>query len=185
MTIKCDAAFDAAKLQRLQQGDGLTLSPQFESSVERARGTRDQRPEEGSGISRNNRLTARGLRPAVPPFRAPRRRAPRTRWRANKTGTHPGVRTLAGYADTSKHRRVRFLISLRSNKARCVSGCSGPSNPGYSRSLAHRVDGPNTLVRVTRGADRFRLIAAPWLVGSGRGHPRPFSGLLLQTKHVW
>ena len=32
-----------------------------------------------------------------------------------KTGTFSGVRTLAGYADTSKHRRVRFVISLRSN----------------------------------------------------------------------
>jgi D-alanyl-D-alanine carboxypeptidase/D-alanyl-D-alanine-endopeptidase (penicillin-binding protein 4) len=32
-----------------------------------------------------------------------------------KTGTVPGVRTLAGYADTSKHGRVRFVISLRSN----------------------------------------------------------------------
>jgi D-alanyl-D-alanine carboxypeptidase/D-alanyl-D-alanine-endopeptidase (penicillin-binding protein 4) len=26
-----------------------------------------------------------------------------------------GVRTLAGYADTSKHGRVRFVIALRSN----------------------------------------------------------------------
>jgi D-alanyl-D-alanine carboxypeptidase/D-alanyl-D-alanine-endopeptidase (penicillin-binding protein 4) len=32
-----------------------------------------------------------------------------------KTGTGPGVRTLAGYADTSKHGRVRFVISLRNN----------------------------------------------------------------------
>jgi D-alanyl-D-alanine carboxypeptidase/D-alanyl-D-alanine-endopeptidase (penicillin-binding protein 4) len=32
-----------------------------------------------------------------------------------KTGTFSGVRTLAGYADTSKHGRVRFVISLRSN----------------------------------------------------------------------
>ena len=33
----------------------------------------------------------------------------------NKTGTLEGVRTLAGYADTSRHGRVRFVISLRSN----------------------------------------------------------------------
>jgi hypothetical protein len=33
----------------------------------------------------------------------------------NKTGTLDGVRTLAGYADTSKHGRVRFVISLKSN----------------------------------------------------------------------
>jgi D-alanyl-D-alanine carboxypeptidase/D-alanyl-D-alanine-endopeptidase (penicillin-binding protein 4) len=33
----------------------------------------------------------------------------------NKTGTMEGVRTLAGYADTSSHWRVRFVISLTSN----------------------------------------------------------------------
>jgi serine-type D-Ala-D-Ala carboxypeptidase/endopeptidase (penicillin-binding protein 4) len=33
----------------------------------------------------------------------------------NKTGTMEGVRTLAGYSDTSSHGRVRFVISLRSN----------------------------------------------------------------------
>jgi serine-type D-Ala-D-Ala carboxypeptidase/endopeptidase (penicillin-binding protein 4) len=33
----------------------------------------------------------------------------------NKTGTLDGVRTLAGYADTSQHGRVRFVISLKSN----------------------------------------------------------------------
>jgi D-alanyl-D-alanine carboxypeptidase/D-alanyl-D-alanine-endopeptidase (penicillin-binding protein 4) len=32
-----------------------------------------------------------------------------------KTGTLDGVRTLAGYADTSKHGQVRFVISLKSN----------------------------------------------------------------------
>jgi serine-type D-Ala-D-Ala carboxypeptidase/endopeptidase (penicillin-binding protein 4) len=30
----------------------------------------------------------------------------------NKTGTMDGVRTLAGYADTSGHGRVHFVISL-------------------------------------------------------------------------
>ena len=33
----------------------------------------------------------------------------------NKTGTMEGVSTLAGYADTSRHGRVRFVISLTSN----------------------------------------------------------------------
>jgi D-alanyl-D-alanine carboxypeptidase/D-alanyl-D-alanine-endopeptidase (penicillin-binding protein 4) len=33
----------------------------------------------------------------------------------NKTGALEGVRTLAGYADTSGHGRVRFVISLTSN----------------------------------------------------------------------
>ena len=32
-----------------------------------------------------------------------------------KTGTFSGVRTLAGYADTSKHGRVRFVIALTGN----------------------------------------------------------------------
>ena len=34
---------------------------------------------------------------------------------SNKTGTMEGVRTLAGYADTSSHGQVRFVISLASN----------------------------------------------------------------------
>jgi serine-type D-Ala-D-Ala carboxypeptidase/endopeptidase (penicillin-binding protein 4) len=33
----------------------------------------------------------------------------------NKTGSIEGVRTLAGYADTSSHGRVRFVISLTGN----------------------------------------------------------------------
>jgi D-alanyl-D-alanine carboxypeptidase/D-alanyl-D-alanine-endopeptidase (penicillin-binding protein 4) len=33
----------------------------------------------------------------------------------NKTGTLEGVSTLAGYADTSSHDRVRFVISLATN----------------------------------------------------------------------
>ena len=32
-----------------------------------------------------------------------------------KTGTMDGVRTLAGYADTKSHGRVRVVISLKSN----------------------------------------------------------------------
>jgi len=33
----------------------------------------------------------------------------------NKTGTMDGLRTLAGYADTSAHGQVRFVISLARN----------------------------------------------------------------------
>jgi D-alanyl-D-alanine carboxypeptidase/D-alanyl-D-alanine-endopeptidase (penicillin-binding protein 4) len=33
----------------------------------------------------------------------------------NKTGTLARVSTLAGYADSSRHGRVRFVISLTSN----------------------------------------------------------------------
>jgi D-alanyl-D-alanine carboxypeptidase/D-alanyl-D-alanine-endopeptidase (penicillin-binding protein 4) len=32
-----------------------------------------------------------------------------------KTGTFSGVSTLAGYADTSEHGQVRFVIALTSN----------------------------------------------------------------------
>ena len=71
--------------------------------------------EEGSGISRDNRFTARGLAQVLhlfEPHATLLRRGDRTFF---KTGTFSGVRTLAGYADTSKHGRVRFVISLKSN----------------------------------------------------------------------
>jgi len=72
--------------------------------------------EEGSGISRDNHFTARGLAQLLQLF-APHA----TLLRAGddgaryKTGTFSGVRTLAGYADTSEHGRVRFVIALKSN----------------------------------------------------------------------
>jgi D-alanyl-D-alanine carboxypeptidase/D-alanyl-D-alanine-endopeptidase (penicillin-binding protein 4) len=70
---------------------------------------------EGSGISRDNRFTARGLAKVLELFAA---HADLLRGRdsgLNKTGTLDGVRTLAGYADTASHGRVRFVISLTSN----------------------------------------------------------------------
>jgi D-alanyl-D-alanine carboxypeptidase/D-alanyl-D-alanine-endopeptidase (penicillin-binding protein 4) len=71
--------------------------------------------EEGSGISRNNRFTARGLAKVLELF-APHADLLRGHdGGMNKTGTMEGVRTLAGYADTSGHGRVRFVISLKSN----------------------------------------------------------------------
>ena len=71
--------------------------------------------EEGSGISRNNHFTARGLAKVLELF-APHANLLRGHdGGMNKTGTMEGVRTLAGYADTSSHGRVRFVISLRSN----------------------------------------------------------------------
>ena len=71
--------------------------------------------EEGSGISRDNRFTARGLAQLLHLFR-PHAGLLRGGDRALfKTGTFSGVRTLAGYADTSGHGRVRFVIALRSN----------------------------------------------------------------------
>jgi D-alanyl-D-alanine carboxypeptidase/D-alanyl-D-alanine-endopeptidase (penicillin-binding protein 4) len=70
---------------------------------------------EGSGISRNNHFTARGLAEVLALFapHADLLRGPDGGM--NKTGTMEGVRTLAGYADTSSRGRVRFVISLRSN----------------------------------------------------------------------
>jgi serine-type D-Ala-D-Ala carboxypeptidase/endopeptidase (penicillin-binding protein 4) len=71
--------------------------------------------EEGSGISRNNHFTARGLAKVLELFEP---HADLLRGRdggMNKTGSLEGVRTLAGYADTSSHGRVRFVISLTSN----------------------------------------------------------------------
>jgi D-alanyl-D-alanine carboxypeptidase/D-alanyl-D-alanine-endopeptidase (penicillin-binding protein 4) len=71
--------------------------------------------EEGSGISRGNRFTARGLAQVLHLFK-PHDTLLRGGERAlYKTGTFSGVRTLAGYADTSRHGRVRFVISLKSN----------------------------------------------------------------------
>jgi D-alanyl-D-alanine carboxypeptidase/D-alanyl-D-alanine-endopeptidase (penicillin-binding protein 4) len=71
--------------------------------------------EEGSGISRDNRFTARGLAKVLELF-APHADLLRGRdGGMNKTGSLEGVRTLAGYADTASHGRVRFVISLTSN----------------------------------------------------------------------
>ena len=55
----------------------------------------------------------------------------------NKTGTLDRVRTLAGHADTSTHRPVRFEISLTRITATCASGCSGLSSSGCSRQRVH------------------------------------------------
>ncbi|GAB4348192.1 MAG: D-alanyl-D-alanine carboxypeptidase/D-alanyl-D-alanine-endopeptidase [Oricola sp.] len=68
---------------------------------------------EGSGISRDNRFTARGLARILDLFEphAGLLRQARSGSRF-KTGTFSGVRTLAGYARTASHGDVRFVISL-------------------------------------------------------------------------
>lgn len=71
--------------------------------------------EEGSGISRGNRFTAHGLAQVLQLFEPHAGLLQRGEGSLFKTGTFSGVRTLAGYADTSEHGRVRFVISLRSN----------------------------------------------------------------------
>jgi D-alanyl-D-alanine carboxypeptidase/D-alanyl-D-alanine-endopeptidase (penicillin-binding protein 4) len=70
---------------------------------------------EGSGISRDNRFNARGLAKLLHLFEPHASLLRSGDGTLFKTGTFSGVRTLAGYADTSKHGRVRFVIALRSN----------------------------------------------------------------------
>ena len=71
--------------------------------------------EEGSGISRDNRFTARGLAHVLELFAPHADLFHGHDGGMNKTGTLDGVRTLTGYADTSSHGRVRFVISLTGN----------------------------------------------------------------------
>ena len=71
--------------------------------------------EEGSGISRNNHFTARGLAKVLELFAPHADLLHGHDGGMNKTGTMEGVRTLAGYADTSSHGQVRFVISLANN----------------------------------------------------------------------
>jgi len=73
------------------------------------------RLEEGSGVSRGNSFTARGLAKVLELF-APYAHLLRGKdGGANKTGAMDGFRTLAGYANTVGSGRVRFVISLKSN----------------------------------------------------------------------
>jgi D-alanyl-D-alanine carboxypeptidase/D-alanyl-D-alanine-endopeptidase (penicillin-binding protein 4) len=71
--------------------------------------------EEGSGISRNNRFTARGLAKVLELFAPHANLLHGHDGGMNKTGTMEGVSTLVGYAHTSSHGQVRFVISLASN----------------------------------------------------------------------
>jgi serine-type D-Ala-D-Ala carboxypeptidase/endopeptidase (penicillin-binding protein 4) len=71
--------------------------------------------EEGSGISRNNSFTARGLAEVLKLFAPNADMLHGHDGGMDKTGTMSGVSTLAGYADTSGHGRVRFVISLTSS----------------------------------------------------------------------
>ena len=71
--------------------------------------------EEGSGISRNDRFTAHGLAQVLELFAPHADMLHGHDGGTNKTGTMAGVSTLAGYADTSGHGRVRFVISLTSS----------------------------------------------------------------------
>ena len=67
---------------------------------------------EGSGISRDDRFTPRGLARVLALFAPHADLLHGHDGGMNKTGTMVGVRTLAGYADTAAHGRVHFVISL-------------------------------------------------------------------------
>jgi D-alanyl-D-alanine carboxypeptidase/D-alanyl-D-alanine-endopeptidase (penicillin-binding protein 4) len=71
--------------------------------------------EEGSGLSRGNHFTARGLAKALNLFAPHMGLLKADKEASYKTGTLEGVRTLAGYANTSGHGRIRFVISLKGN----------------------------------------------------------------------
>jgi len=75
----------------------------------------DMHLEEGSGISRDDRFSARGLAKVLELFAPHADLLHGHDGGTNKTGTMEGVSTLAGYADTSSHGRVRFVISLTSS----------------------------------------------------------------------
>ena len=71
--------------------------------------------EEGSGISRDNHFTARGLAKVLDLFEPHADLLKSGKGSLYKTGTFSGVRTLAGYADTKNNGRIRFVIALKSN----------------------------------------------------------------------
>jgi serine-type D-Ala-D-Ala carboxypeptidase/endopeptidase (penicillin-binding protein 4) len=71
--------------------------------------------EEGSGISRNDHFTARGLAKVLELFAPHADLLHGHDGGMNKTGTMSGVHTLAGYADTKGHGRVRFVISTKNS----------------------------------------------------------------------
>ncbi|MGB6905850.1 MAG: D-alanyl-D-alanine carboxypeptidase [Methyloceanibacter sp.] len=106
----------------LEIGGTLGGSVSLEKSLKVANGmlaanglAEDLHLEEGSGISRGTRFTARGLAKVLDLFAPHAGLLHGHDGGANKTGTFSGVRTLAGYADTKSHGRVRFVISLKGN----------------------------------------------------------------------
>ena len=75
--------------------------------------------EEGSGISPGNRVTARGLAGLLRLFAPHAGLLTRTEGGSRyKTGSIPGVRTLAGYANTATHGQAVFVIALGGDTGR-------------------------------------------------------------------
>jgi len=71
--------------------------------------------EEGSGLSRGNHFTARGLAKVLNLFAPHVGLLESGKGVSYKTGTLEGVRTLAGYVSSSKYGPVRFVIALKGN----------------------------------------------------------------------
>ena len=106
----------------LEIGGTLGGSVSLEKSLKVANGmlavnglAEDIHLEEGSGISRDNRFTARGLAHVLDLFAPYADLLHGHDGGLNKTGTMSGISTLAGYADTKSHGRVRFVIALKTN----------------------------------------------------------------------
>jgi D-alanyl-D-alanine carboxypeptidase/D-alanyl-D-alanine-endopeptidase (penicillin-binding protein 4) len=106
----------------LEIGGTLGGSVSLEKSLKVANGmlaanglSGDIHLEEGSGISRDNRFTARGLAKVLDFFAPYAYLLHGHDGGLNKTGTMSGISTLAGYADTKSHGRVRFVIALKTN----------------------------------------------------------------------
>ncbi len=106
----------------LEIGGTLGGSVSLEKSLKVANGmlavnglAKDIHLEEGSGISRDNRFTARGLARVLDLFAPYADLLHGHDGGLNKTGTMSGISTLAGYADTKSHGRVRFVIALKTN----------------------------------------------------------------------
>jgi D-alanyl-D-alanine carboxypeptidase/D-alanyl-D-alanine-endopeptidase (penicillin-binding protein 4) len=94
----------------------LDKSLQVANTILAAHGLADSiHLEEGSGISRDTKFTARGLAKVLELFAPHAELLHGHNGGLNKSGTMDGIRTLAGYADTSSHGRVRFVISLSDN----------------------------------------------------------------------
>jgi len=71
--------------------------------------------EEGSGLDRADRFTTRGLAKVLDLFSDHADLLHGHDGGMDKSGTMDGIRTLAGYADTASHGRVRFVIALGGN----------------------------------------------------------------------
>ncbi len=67
---------------------------------------------EGSGIAYENRMTGRSMAALLKMFEPHERLLKFARGTRHKTGTLRVIATLAGYLDTKKHGRVRYVIAL-------------------------------------------------------------------------